>query len=326
MNINITTYCNLKCPYCFAVDLWKASGNKREDKEISIKHLKILIDFMKRSRLHTIHMLGGEPTLHPKFEEIYDIVTRSGFQITIFSNGIISDEKVVFLSRQRNIVGIVINVQHPHSYSREQWETLNFTLFKLNKFINFGFVIYKINFDAYFIIDLIKKYNLRRMVKWSIAAPLFKNKNTHIRIEDHKKVIPRFIEYSRIFKKYDIRWYPDTTFMWCLFTKKQLDELKRNVRFVPQNLCGPVLEVAPNLSVYRCYGTAGLGKLRIRITQFKNEKEAGTYFLKKEACLKKIGVFKECLMCNLAGSVCGGGCMVEIVNSLFPGKDNIKVY
>jgi len=225
MNINITTYCNLKCPYCFAKDLWESAGDKQDDKEISIQNLKIVMGFMKNSGVREFRMFGGEPTLHTRFEEVYDIVSRNGFSVAIFSNGIISKEKVEFLSKQKNLDGIVINIQYPNSYSSKQYEMLNRTLYKLNKYINLSFVIYELDFDAHFIIDLVKKYNLKRVIKWSIAAPSFKHKNVYVKPEDHRKVIGRFVEYSRRFKRHHIRWYTDTTFMWCLFTKEQLDEL-----------------------------------------------------------------------------------------------------
>jgi len=320
MNINITTYCNLKCPYCFAVDLWESAGNKRDDKEISTKNLKIVIDFLKRSGVCEFRMFGGEPTLHTRFEEVYDIVSKNGFSVVVFSNGIITKEKVEFLSKQKNLNDIVINIQYPNSYSSKQYEMFNCTLSNLNKYINLGFVIYELDFDAYFIIDLVKKYNLRRAVKWSIAAPCFKHKNVYVKPEDHRKVIGRFVEYSRRFKRHHIRWYPDTTFMWCLFRKEQLDELYHNVKFKPVNLCMPVLEVAPNLTVYRCYGTAALSNPKLKITDFKNEREAFMYFFKKEMFLKNVGVFKECIRCDLRGSACGAGCLVHILKS-FPNRD-----
>lgn len=316
MNVNLTTYCNLKCPYCFAVDLWESAGNKRDDKEISIKNLKIVMDFMKKSGLREFRMFGGEPTLHTRFKEVYDIVSRNGFTVQIFSNGIIAKEIVEFLSKKKNLKNIIINVQYSNVYSSEQYEMLNFTLSKLNKAINLGFVVYKADFDAYFIIDLIEKYNLSKDVKWSIATSCFKHKNTFLKLKDHKKVIGRLVEHSRRFKRHHIRWYPDTTFMWCLFKKEQLDELYRNVKFKPENLCFPVLEVVPNLTVYRCYGTASLSKPTLKITDFKDEREAFSYFSKKEAFLKEIGVFNECFRCDSRGQVCGGGCLVHILKSL----------
>jgi len=48
-----------------------------------------------------------------KFEEVYETVSRSGLDITIWSNGIIPKERTEYLSKQTNTTNIQINVQHP---------------------------------------------------------------------------------------------------------------------------------------------------------------------------------------------------------------------
>lgn len=302
MNINITTYCNLKCPYCFAVDLWDSAGNKKDDKEMNLKNLKAVLEFMKRSKMRVFPMFGGEPTLHPKFMEVYDLITKSGLWVVVFSNGVIANDRVEFLKEQKNLSGICINIQHPDDYLAHQWKSVESTLRELSKHIRLGFVIYKKDFNGYFMIDMINKYNLNRVVKWPIAAPTLKKENVYIKTEDHKEVIERFVKHSRGFKKSNISWHPDTTYMWCLFSKEQLDELYQNVKFVPVNLCKPVLEVAPNLSVFRCYGTASLTNPKMKITDFNGEKEAYEYFEKREIALKRVGIFQECFNCSLRGA------------------------
>jgi MoaA/NifB/PqqE/SkfB family radical SAM enzyme len=320
MNVNITTYCNLKCPYCFAVDLWDSAGTKKDDREISLKNLKIVLDFMKRSKIQIFPMFGGEPTLHPQFREVFDLITQSGLSVVVFSNGIMAKDRVEFLKRQKNLAGICINIQHPDDYRVHQKEAIEFTLRELNQHIRLGFVIYKKAFEAYFMIDLINQYDLNRDVKWSIAAPTLRKRNVYIETRDHQEVIERFVEHSRAFKKHQIGWHPDTTYMWCLFSKEQLDELYRNVKFVPLNLCRPVLEVAPNLSVFRCYGTASLTNPRIKITDFEGEKEAYKYFEKKELGLKRMGIFQECFDCSLRGGTCGAGCIAHMLKGFSKGK------
>lgn len=326
MNINLTTYCNLKCPYCFARDLWESVGNKPDAREISIKNLKIVIDFMKRSGIRLFRMFGGEPTLHTRFEEVYDIVSKGGFDVLIFSNGIIAKEKIEFLSKQKNLTNICINIQEPKTYSLQQYKMLDFALTKLSKLVNLGFVIYKTDFDAYFIIELIEKYNLPKIVKWSIACPSLKNKNVFIKLQDHKMVIKRMVKHSREFKKHRIRWHNDTTFLKCLFNQGQLDELFANVKLRLRNLCIPTLEVAPNLLAYRCYGTASITNPKLKITDFKNAADAQMFFKKREMFLKRVGALGKCFGCDLLnGPVCSGGCLVHTLRS-FPKRNYGYIY
>jgi len=326
MNINLTTYCNLKCPYCFAKDLWRTAGTKIDDRELSFKNLKIVMRFMKKSGEHTFRMFGGEPTLHPRFEEIYSLVSRSGFDVELYTNGIIDGKKIEFLSKQKNLKGVCLNVQHPDDYSLKQRDILKNTLSRLGSSISLSFVIYKADFDISFIRALIRQYNLRKLVKISFATPCYEHKNVFLRLDDHRKVICRFVRQSRQFKKDGVCFYPDTSFMWCYFTEKQLGELYDNVRFRPANLCRPALEIVPNLSVFRCYGTASLSDPALKITRFKNEKEIYEYFMKKEMHLKAVGIFDKCFKCELKNDTCGAGCLVSVVKSLARTRQVRKSY
>jgi hypothetical protein len=319
MNINLTTRCNLKCPYCFATDLWECAGSGPDDKEISMENLAVAIDFLKRSKVKTFRMFGGEPTLHSRFEDVYNTVTGHGFLVEIYTNGVIAREKVDFLSRQRNVKNIIINAQEPGFYSDGEHASFLYTLSRLGGLANVSFVVHTVDFDAHFLIDLIERYGLKRFIKVSIATACYKNGNVSIGINDHATVIQRLVEQSRRFAGHDLMWFPDTTFMWCLFTKEQLEELDRNVNFKPGNLCIPVLEVTPNLSVFRCYGTASLSDPGMKITDFTDVWDAFWYFSKKEQHFKRAGIFKGCVTCASNGRECSSGCLVHILKS-FPGR------
>jgi sulfatase maturation enzyme AslB (radical SAM superfamily) len=316
MNINLTTYCNLKCPYCFAKDLWRVAGNRISDREMSIGNLKTTIRIIKKSGEKIFRMFGGEPTLHSRFEQVYGLITRSGLKIELYSNGIIDGKKVEFLGRQKNLRGICLNVQEPDDYTAKQREKLRATLSVLGRSISLSFVIYRTDFDISFIRDLIKQFGLRKQVKISFATPCYEHENVSLDLADHRKVIRRFVSQSRQFKKDGICFYPDTCFLWCLFTKKQLDELYDNVRFKPANPCHPALEVVPNLSVFRCYGTASLSDPALKITRFKDAEAIYDYFARREMHLKEVGIFDKCFKCKLKNDTCGAGCLVLIVKSL----------
>ncbi len=45
-----------------------------EAREMTMDNLCKIMDFMKRSGVTRFNMIGGEPTLHSRFEEIYDII------------------------------------------------------------------------------------------------------------------------------------------------------------------------------------------------------------------------------------------------------------
>lgn len=82
-NIIINNYCNQSCDYCFA---WKNMQDNSLKKEMTLKTFLFCL-----KHLHTIHddrvrILWGEPLLHSKIKEIFQISTKGGFYMTIFSN------------------------------------------------------------------------------------------------------------------------------------------------------------------------------------------------------------------------------------------------
>ena len=85
MNIAITNYCNLNCPYCFAnkfIDSEKQSLNENQ--------LDKILDFLFYSKLnkykYRIGIIGGEPTLHPQFQDIVNKIVSICNKYVLFDD------------------------------------------------------------------------------------------------------------------------------------------------------------------------------------------------------------------------------------------------
>ncbi len=61
-NIIFNSYCNRNCIYCFA-----KKKNEGSYKQLSLDNLVIICDFLEKSNIKNVTVLGGEPTLHPEF-------------------------------------------------------------------------------------------------------------------------------------------------------------------------------------------------------------------------------------------------------------------
>lgn len=73
INLGITTLCSMKCPKC-SIGM---PALMKEKKAYHLAKTDILDDLTvltERSNLRRIHITGGEPTLHPEFKQIVDIV------------------------------------------------------------------------------------------------------------------------------------------------------------------------------------------------------------------------------------------------------------
>lgn len=88
INILITNYCNLSCGGCS-----QQCGYIPKDKlwHIPVEQLewniKLLLDV--RGYIHDLGIFGGEPTIHPKYDEILIMLKQFKVHFQIYSNGII---------------------------------------------------------------------------------------------------------------------------------------------------------------------------------------------------------------------------------------------
>jgi len=67
---DVSTQCNFDCSYCYAKKQYGTNWNKIDER----KKQKAIISAMKVSSLPIfLGLLGGEPTIHPKFHELYEL-------------------------------------------------------------------------------------------------------------------------------------------------------------------------------------------------------------------------------------------------------------
>ena len=74
-NLMITTACNFRCPYCFGLDLF-GSGQVRHYMPMQL--FGELLAWIDRAAMPemAVHLMGGEPTLHPSFGEMVEELAR----------------------------------------------------------------------------------------------------------------------------------------------------------------------------------------------------------------------------------------------------------
>lgn len=81
LQVFITNRCNLKCEGCFARKVMV------DNRDISLEEYeKVIVEFLKKGGKQ-INLLGGEPLLHPKLEDLVAINKSQGIKTTIYTNG-----------------------------------------------------------------------------------------------------------------------------------------------------------------------------------------------------------------------------------------------
>ena len=90
-----TKTCNLKCKHCYI----KKNPYKNEADFIPLEKVKQSLMFIKNQKLNSIYLTGGEPLMHPDFNQILRMCLKIS-DTTVMSNGVmINDKKARFLRK-----------------------------------------------------------------------------------------------------------------------------------------------------------------------------------------------------------------------------------
>jgi len=82
--LQITSKCNMKCPFCFEDTVMKHGYH------LNLKDIKKIL---KNFRGKIVHLSGGEPTLHKDFFKIVRFLKNNGYKVIVLSNGKMFSEK-----------------------------------------------------------------------------------------------------------------------------------------------------------------------------------------------------------------------------------------
>jgi len=86
IELSLTDRCNQNCVWCS-----DANFRKRSNGEMSRAHLEALFDDFAAGGVRGVVLEGGgEPTLHPDFEAIVNMLSQRGLDIGLITNGVIS--------------------------------------------------------------------------------------------------------------------------------------------------------------------------------------------------------------------------------------------
>lgn len=77
---NISSECNMHCPYCYRV------GNTRGN--VSLESAKRYVDYLVEHGCKTINVTGGEPLLNREWRNIINYCADNGLSVILSTNGL----------------------------------------------------------------------------------------------------------------------------------------------------------------------------------------------------------------------------------------------
>ncbi len=316
-NVLFTTYCNRNCCYCFArdkVDLGQERGDS--SKNLSMEGLEKIIRFYHRSQLTRFVVLGGEPTLHPAFNQMIDriLAERDFKSIMIFTNGLMPENVLGYLSGNPDSrLRIALNLNFSDDYIGSQWLRINETMKALAIKVGLGVNVYKPGQNYNYLIDAIKQHNLSRHIRVGLTQPVIGSKNIYALENDFPVIAEDLLRFAEKAYHNDIDFSFDCGFRFCMFTLEQHKELLRfGIKF--KSVCSPIIDIGPDLSIWRCFPL--LNDVCGHLADFRTKNQIIDFYNEKYKHFMPMGNKLECPQCRYrTNNLCDGGCLSRTLNS-----------
>lgn len=324
MNLIVVDKCTNYCKYCFASTEMAKNNSKAFLKEENIPHI---IEYIKNSGENfELNIIGGEPFLYRQLPILLTKVLEleNVSKVCIFTGGIASAKSVEqILHFDNDKVTFLFNINEKKDYHTEKEYELvlsNFDLVLSYGFrAIFGFNIYKENFNTKEILDLCKKYGTP-VLRWTVAFPELKPSpfTQTLKPNQYSDVSSRVADFLEEAYLNNISALLDCPLPKCFFNYEQMGRIALTQPLTLNSIksCGPVVDVTPDLEVFRCYALSSLN--RKHLTDFHNFQETIAFYKENIDDLYHIPTtFSYCKECEFAlNQTCYGGCIAHSPNSV----------
>lgn len=321
-NILLTNYCNMHCKYCFAMERVEVGTERGEDIRlfISLKDVEYCLDFLRRSRLRMVSLLGGEPTLHPNFAEILDLCRKDRYftHIKLFTNGLMSDQILEYLMVFEDPeLHIALNIHPPSDYLPDQRERIREVLETLGAKIGLGYNIYQQGNDFDYLLELILKHRLAPHLRLGLAQPILGVNNVHLPLEAFPGVSKEIVMAAERFTRRGIYFSFDCGFPFCMFSMDQHKKLL-SLAIPFRSLCSPIIDIGPDLSTWRCFPLSRIRNRRLE--EFETRMDVEFFYQELFRYYQQFGIYSRCTDCPYKRqALCTGGCLSRVLRQFHGG-------
>jgi MoaA/NifB/PqqE/SkfB family radical SAM enzyme len=309
-NLAISAVCNQKCVYCFTGDHLADSVAYQDF--LDVGDFAPRLDFLDRSGIDQVRLMGGEPTLHPQFLELIERARVRNKKIIVFTNGLMPEEVLVGLERLAAMdCNVLVNINEPTEARKKIFERQRTVLCRLGERAMPGFNIYQPDFRPDFLLPLIAEAKCKPAVRLGMAQPCLSGSNYYIHPKQYRFIGEKIIHLARTAAGDSVRLEFDCGFVRCMFSDEDLEALKIWGADVGWR-CNPILDVDIEGRVIHCYPLSRLGSLPL--TPESEAPALRSAFESRIRLYRQAGVFQECSTCPFkASGECPGGCLAVTI-------------
>lgn len=285
-NIMLTYRCNLHCSYCFANEFVN-----KDRTDITIRNFIEAVSFITRRKKETVGLIGGEPTLHPGFQLIMDMLTDNPkvAKIRLFTNGLLIDRFIPQIVNPK--VEVLVNCNSPHEIGEEAFDRIRQNLDALilqhgmKDRIGLGINLYHNKLDYSYIMELLQRYDMHR-VRFSVTVPDFSTCGTADALAYFSKRKKYLWDFYHDMDSIQVMPHSDCNHPpYCIWTDEEKKWLEAYAARYPEsnsNLTGnhsrciPAIDILPDLKAVRCFGMSDY--MKVSIKDFRNLRDISNFF------------------------------------------------
>ncbi|MGE5533088.1 MAG: radical SAM protein [Bacillota bacterium] len=307
--------CNRSCSYCFAKEKLHSYSKPDSVREMSLENLDAAMLFLAKSNQDTIQLAGGEPTIHSKFKEIVLKLLSNNMRVNVLSNALWDPGLNDFFAQISPLsLGFLLNIDHPKTYTPAEWTKIekNLSFLKSRSNITLSFNIREAVPDYSYIFELISKYGFKFLrLSFSMPVRFDDRKNSYLPIAEYKNAAKYVVDFIRKAEALGAKAGMDNAVPICMFTAEELNELmlKQVIEPARNFVCYPAIDIGPDLSIWRCFGTSKL--FNKKLSDFSDLLEVYDYYERVSRLYQfKFFPLEECASCNYGKEEkCQGGCI-----------------
>jgi len=311
-NLMLTSRCNLDCDFCFAIDIMGSAS--KTGLEVSFDVFQKYIDYLDRSGLGQVRLLGGEPTLHPEFPRFLEYARSRDKTVLIFSNGLIPEAALdALMEISPDECTVLVNLASGDAFPSVR-RRQEYALTRLGQRACPGHTISRLDHPGLSqLLEVIDRTNCQRSLRIAMAHPS-DSANVFIHPKQYHLVAQHILALVVEAGRRKIRVEFDCGFVRCMFSNDELKTLKENDVAVAWH-CGPVWDVAPDALTFPCFALAG--RLQIPDGLDHDLGELQSKYDSELSILRVAGVYPECSSCELRVTEgCSGGCLAVTLRRL----------
>lgn len=307
-NLIVSTVCPMRCSFCFAGEQ-RAKTGRGSSAYLSLGEFDHRLAFLDRSGIGEVRLIGGEPTLHPRFPEL--IARARGRRIVVFTNGLIPQRALACLeSLPESECTVLVNMnatRRPDGPGAAETRHRSAVVHRLGGRAKLGFTIFRVDFDLDPLFDLVTESGAQRRIRLGLAQPILGGGNEYLHPKQYPAVGRRIVDFAERGASAGISLELDCGFVRCMFSDADI-EILSNVGTDLGWRCNPVLDVGLDGIVSHCFPLAG--SVDTHLTSDLGAAELRSRLAASTHPYRLAGIYRRCSRCPLKQrGECTGGCL-----------------